>query len=614
MDMADQKKGPDATNPGGGGGSENPRQQQQQQQQQPQQTHTPGPAQQQQQQGPPFGTSASNVPGGSGTTGGAGATAGASPAGRDEGPLGTSLKPAHVFVHPPPGRSGVDVNASVSIENVPSPDVTRDSAAALNAVILSCTESSRFEFYEEFIRDVFGCGPEPEPRREPLNDRADDPARETPRARRYADPYTAGMLQGAASNPLVLNYFSNRAAYELLKVATEAYLTLQCTEYDIDPYAPDQLHEFGNTVLGRKNTEAQIRKALGDQLGENRVLPYIDRIARALVLQAERDAAGRRRGNQNPKARDPKFSLCDFSPLGAFKPCCIELIWSYWHEEGMLVQTINAVSLRFQNKRSSAAGRDPLAHLELEPLRPLNNILWGYIQDEQNRLTVARRAYEYQHEYGLSLYGKAVPPLNPADVRSKFVEAFHNLLHTASIYFRDQSNRFVVPDSFPLLNAIKEVHLILAEGAHNQFGDLPWTARSEMLIQKWLLSRPEIERFLGGRFMIPYPEKWMGVVDQMKTLQGWTDVSVRHFRDLAQWGEQLLLSLRWNNWSEISSTLSAENWALIWRDAIQGYIHSYRAVTGVDLAASTNSVRLSPESYTQPSVLLRNRLAAQRRP
>jgi hypothetical protein len=39
-------------------------------------------------------------------------------------------------------------------------------------------------------------------------------------------------------------------------------------------------------------------------------------------------------------------------------PCLLELIWSYWHEEGMLVQTMNAISLRFQNKRSRNE-RDP---------------------------------------------------------------------------------------------------------------------------------------------------------------------------------------------------------------------------------------------------------------
>ena len=27
-----------------------------------------------------------------------------------------------------------------------------------------------------------------------------------------------------------------------------------------------------------------------------------------------------------------------------------------------------------------AGDRDPLANLEIDPLRPLNNLLWGYIQ------------------------------------------------------------------------------------------------------------------------------------------------------------------------------------------------------------------------------------------
>ena len=34
-------------------------------------------------------------------------------------------------------------------------------------------------------------------------------------------------------------------------------------------------------------------------------------------------------------------------------PCLIELIWSYWQEEGMLVQTLNAISRRFQNLRGT---------------------------------------------------------------------------------------------------------------------------------------------------------------------------------------------------------------------------------------------------------------------
>ena len=74
------------------------------------------------------------------------------------------------------------------------------------------------------------------------------------------------------------------------------------------------------------------------------------------------------------------------------------------------IQTLNAISRRFQNVRAPG-GRDPLAHLEIDPLRPLNGVLWGYIQDEWNRLSVQRRAYEYDHQYGLPIYGRAVPGL-----------------------------------------------------------------------------------------------------------------------------------------------------------------------------------------------------------
>jgi hypothetical protein len=66
------------------------------------------------------------------------------------------------------------------------------------------------------------------------------------------------------------------------------------------------------------------------------------------------------------------------------------LIWSYWHEEAMLAQTVEALSQRIRS-HAAAAGRDPLQNLEVNPLRPLSNLLWGYIQDEPHRISVARR-------------------------------------------------------------------------------------------------------------------------------------------------------------------------------------------------------------------------------
>ena len=267
--------------------------------------------------------------------------------------------------------------------------------------------------------------------------------------------------------------------------------------------------------------------------------------------------------------------------------------------------------------RTAAASEgvhDPLQRLEIDPLRTVNNLVWGYVQDEWNLLTVQRRAYEYQHEYGISLLGKAIPGFDPADSRPRFLTAFHDLLLTCHAFFEADDDTTVVADAFPVLNALKDVHPILAEGAHNQFGDMAWTARAEMLVQQWILSRPEFREFLGGRTMVPYREPWMDRVDTMKQLQGWGDSSVTHFRDLAVFGERLLLSIRYGNWSTVNDSVAAENWARYWRPEIKTYVHSYRAVTGVDLSMPARDA-IDPARdgrYLPPAVHLSNRLKARR--
>ncbi len=77
----------------------------------------------------------------------------------------------------------------------------------------------------------------------------------------------------------------------------------------------------------------------------------------------------------------------------------------------------------------------------------------------------SRRAYEYDHHYGLTLHGKAASQLRPADARSKFLVAFHNLLTLCAVFFKQSDDTTVAPDGFPLLNALKEVHLLLSQGA-----------------------------------------------------------------------------------------------------------------------------------------------------
>ncbi|MXS80367.1 hypothetical protein SAMN05216317_1126 [Nitrosomonas eutropha] len=409
--------------------------------------------------------------------------------------------------------------------------------------------------------------------------------------------------------------FTDSDAYRVVKAATEAFVMVNCGVHhnDLQPFDPARDEAY----LNRRDLPippSGLNRAFNkDYLvgidGNGDVLPYLSVIRRKLPdipikIKPFEEAASKSR--EGVIDADECYGLLQEKLAN---PCLLELIWSYWHEEGMLVQTSNAITRRFQNVRSSS--RDPLASMEMDPLRPLNNLLWGYIQDEQHRLTVNRRNYEYDHHYGLRLEGKAVQNFRPADTRSKFLEAFHHLLRLCTVFYKQDDDTTVKADAFPVLNALKEVHLILSQGAHNQFGDLPSTARIEMLMQQWILARPEFRELLPTRVMVAYPEPWMDRVDAMKKLQGWTDTSVLHFRNLGMFGEQLLLSIRWGHWSDEFEPVKALNWARFFRPQVQGYIHAYRATTGVDLSADpTVSARVDS---TLPSALLQKRLASQQR-
>lgn len=390
----------------------------------------------------------------------------------------------------------------------------------------------------------------------------------------------------AARQRILKSGFFDADAYQLLRLATEYYVYHEAGRledlgvetrpgsYLSKEFIDDFRTKYLETLTGQPNTT---------------VLPYLGIIAENLAgLPVKKGVAMGMRGEDYGIVRSRLVS-----------PTLVELIWNYWHEQGLLVQTMNLVSLRFQNIRRGR-GLDPLASLEIDPLRPLSNVLWGYIQDEFNRLTVSRRAYEYAHGLGLQLVGKAIPEMHPADVRSQFLPAFHDLLRLAWIFFREDDDTTVVADSFPLLNALRELHFVVSEGAHNQFGDLPLRARIEMLMQQWVLARPEMREFLRGRTMVPYPEAWMDRVDAMKALQGWNDASVINYNDLAVFGEQIILSVRYGSWSTTTDQNQATNWARAWRPAIQRYTHALRIVSGIDLSiADPIEVRTESERIAQ---------------
>ena len=460
---------------------------------------------------------------------------------------------------------------------------------ALWTAIRNRTAAIGFDRYKKFINCVFCDTPE----QDPFND-----------TRKQISKYVNDACLGSAEPTDQKQRISifGPYAYSVLKLATQVFLTLESgVVIRSNSGEKPEIFNLEKERIRLNDFSLELRdlkKELGAYLGSAEQLPYLDRILTNLITLDD----------EEPKSVLPYcFGVLQFRLTS---PSLIELIWSYWLEEGMLVQTMNAIALRFQNRRGSQ--NDPLGELEFDPLRPLNNLIWGFIQDEHNRLTVPRRAHEYLHHYGLSLMGKAVPDLNPADSRSKFIEAFHNLLSAAARFFKEDSDTTVIADAFPLLNALKEVHLILAEGAHNQFGDLTWTARAEMMTIQWMLARPEMKEFLRGRYMVPYQEEWMGAVDSMKKLQSWTDTTVTHFYELAVTGERILLSIRYGDWSDIENIEDqAKTWARSSKPEIQRYIHGYRTVTGVDLAADITDSRDAATRYLQPSMLLQRRLKGQ---
>jgi hypothetical protein len=464
-----------------------------------------------------------------------------------------------IIVLPRPFASGDDVAVTMRRTAVPP-----TSDQALWVAIRNSTNAIGFDSYSRFI-EVVVCGEWPDPVFEAA-------ARRPPKGTRH----TLRKVKRRTALP-----FPNVDRYRLLKAATEVFLMIHCG-VDLDDFRGVDLDAESrrlNRTVDRSDLEEQMRDYLvqvatgtGEVLD---VLPYLGLIRLKLGDVAIVGGDG---------DEDDAAAVC-YGILAEklANPCFLELIWSYWHEEGFLVRTLNAISWRFQNRTAAPPGRDPLAGLDIDPLRPLNNLIWGYLQDEQHRLSTLRRAYEYDHHYGLVLASRPGPPVRGADSRSRFVEAFHHLLTLSWEFHRQDDDTTVIADGFGVLNALKEVHLLLTEGAHNQFGDLPWTARHEMLMQQWILSRPEMRDFLASRTMVAHPETWMAPVDAMNKLQGWSDTSILHFRDLGVFGEQLLLSIRFGAWTAVIEPEQAANWARYFRAEIQGYIHAYRAVTGVDL-------------------------------
>ncbi|MCC6861135.1 MAG: hypothetical protein IT158_21380, partial [Bryobacterales bacterium] len=124
-------------------------------------------------------------------------------------------------------------------------------------------------------------------------------------------------------------------AYELLKLATQVFLLLECgvaikdTDFSVN-------EESGR--LGTPVTAEELRQRLSAYLGDSPRLPYLNRVINSALAEFG--------------PTDSPFCEGIFRGrvIASEAPCLLELIWSYWHEEGMQVQTINSIAWRFQNR------------------------------------------------------------------------------------------------------------------------------------------------------------------------------------------------------------------------------------------------------------------------
>ena len=345
--------------------------------------------------------------------------------------------------------------------------------------------------------------------------------------------------------------------YAALKAATLVWLQTEAGVW----IGPD---EDASTAHADSATEVAARHSshLEGLEYDVEVLPYGTRILDAL------------RGLPLKRA-EVVFGNYGISSEPPHRPLLLELIWSYWHEEGLLVQTMDAVGRRLLNCHAPGGRHDSLSRLKFDPTQPVERVVSDYLQDEWSSLGKRRRAYEYEHEYGLSLSGKALPGAG-AGAGARFPAALGDLFAACSSFYEADDD---ATTAAALLDALKDVQSILAASGHNQ-GDVAWAARSEMLIQQWILGSPKLGPFFGDDAMESGRARWIDRVDMVRRLQGWGRTSVTHAHDLAVLGEQLLLSIRHGTWGSAGDSSVAAAWARYWRPEIQAYVHASRAVTG----------------------------------
>src|SRR5215510_3101151 len=241
-----------------------------------------------------------------------------------------------------PGTALPVVDARVTLRRT---DATLTSDHALWAAIRNRADAIGFDPYDRFINRVL-CK---------LNDINADLDEGKPvsdeQATITAEDIGSPSIKDRRDDLLRVPSIYGVDAYNLLKVATQAFLLFEAGVAVARPRNSDTGLQDGTGSdivpgeegrIGEQVTFDQIQQRMATYLSPiqpGAPLPYLQRIVDALVgIDSER--------------QKESLPYCFDLLRNRFKsPSLLELIWSYWNEEGMLVQTMNAICLRFQNRR-----------------------------------------------------------------------------------------------------------------------------------------------------------------------------------------------------------------------------------------------------------------------
>lgn len=288
----------------------------------------------------------------------------------------------------------------------------------------------------------------------------------------------------------------------------------------------------------------------------------------------------------------------------------LEHIHCYFLELGGVFAALDQICRRFAPDVAQPPARQ-LARFDVSPLHTAAELLWGYKEDRVDRTTQAQRRMEYLRQYGLDLFADGART-RAFESRPQFLQYLHTVLNASVRYFRENDDNTVTANPFPVLSALRPLHMLLAATAHNQYQFITAKARVELMVVEQILSLGEVQRFLGAPLNVPYPAPWMGAMDCMRRIMGWGDTSITEFYNLGWLAELILLTVRFGPFNPaFTDSAVAGAWALALRPAIEQYVYSYKSVTGVDLGADSqfSGGRID---QTPPAVYLNARTAEAR--